>query len=105
MQERTVRAEGRTFSLSCVPFENGCFACVTEGACKLGSLTVSLGGGTGPVTAEVIPAKSESLFARLSAERIAARTRGIAILSVNVQKDITPEAAKEIMREMGEMTP
>ena len=89
--------EGRTFSLRVSRFENGCFAAVTEGGNRLGSLTVSLYNRSTPVTAEVIPAKSKSLFARLAAERLATRTDGVAILSVSVGGEVTAAAAREIM--------
>ena len=101
--ERTFDVEGRTFSLRMVKFQNGCFAAVTEGSQRLGSLTVSLYNRTSTVTTEVIPSKSPSLFMRLAAERLAFRSDGIAILSVNVKSDISGDAAKEIMRMMDEM--
>lgn len=96
-RETLVDVEGRTFSLRVSRFENGCFAAVTEGGNRLGSLTVSLYNRSAPVTAEVIPAKSKSLFARLAAERLATRTDGVAILSVSVGGEVTAAAAKEIM--------
>ena len=101
--ERTVSVEGRTFSLQVVRFGNGCFAAVAEGEMRLGSLTVSLYNRTTTVTTQVIPSRSGSLFMRLAAERLAVRTDGVAILSVNVSSDIPAGAAKEIMREMDEM--
>ena len=98
-----VRAGGRTFSLSIIRFENGCFASVTEGGEKLGSLTVSLYNRSVPVTTEVIPSGSGSIFMRLAAESLATKMDGIAILSVNVRPDLTPEMAKEIMAGLAEM--
>ncbi len=101
--EGTVSVEGRTFSLLVVKFQNGCFAAVTEGGRRLGSLTVSLYDRNAPVTTEVIPARSLSLFTRLAAERLAFRTGGVAALSVSVQSDVPAGAAKEIMKEMDGM--
>lgn len=95
--------EGRTFSLQILGFGNGCFAAVTEGNRHLGSLTVSLYNRTTTVTTQVIPSKSASLFMRLAAERLAVRTDGVAILSVNVASDIPSGPAKEIMRELDAM--
>lgn len=102
-RETLVDVEGRTFSLRMSRFENGCFVAVTEGENRLGSLTVSLYNRSAPVTAEVIPARSKSLFSRLAAERLAARTDGVAILSVSVSGEMTPVVAKEIMGRMDEM--
>ena len=84
-------------------FGNGCFAAVTEGESRLGSLTVSMYNRTAPVTTQVIPLKYGSLFMRLAAERLAVRMDGVAILSVNILADVSPQVAKEIMREMDEM--
>lgn len=101
--ERTVGVEGRTFSLQAIRFGNGCFVAVTEGESRLGSLTVSLYNRTTTVTTQVIPSKYGSLFMRLAAERLAVRVDGVAILSVNVLADVSPDVAKEIMREMDGM--
>ena len=101
--ERTVCVEGRTFSLQVVRFANGCFAAVAEGEERLGSLTVSLYNRTSPVTTQVIPSKSGSLLMRLAAERLAVRTDGVALLSVNVQGDIPAGVAKEIMGALDQM--
>ena len=89
--------------MSIIRFENGCFASVTEGGERLGSLTVSLYNRSVPVTTEVIPSGSGSIFMRLAAESLATRMDGIAILSVNVRPDLTPEIAKEIMAGLAEM--
>ena len=86
-----------------VRFGNGCFASVTEGESRPGSLTVSLYNRTNTVTTQVIPSKYGSLFMRLAAERLAVRVDGVAILSVNMRADVSPGAAKEIMREMDGM--
>ena len=98
-----VRAGGRTFSLNMIRFENGCFASVTEGGERIGSLTVSLYNRSVPVTTEVIPSGSGSIFMRLAAESLATRMDGIAILSVNVRPGLTPEMSKEIMAGLTEM--
>lgn len=89
--------------MSIIRFENGCFASVTEGGERLGSLTVSLYNRSVPVTTEVIPSGSGSIFMRLAAESLATRMDGIAILSVNVRPDLKPEMAKEIMAGLAEM--
>lgn len=101
--KKTVSVEGRTFSILAMKLQNGCFIAITEAEHQLGSLTVSLYGSNAPVTTDVIPSKSRSLFTRLAAERLAFRTGGIGILSVSVQSDIPADTAKEIMMAMDEM--
>ena len=84
-------------------FENGNFVSVSEGVEKLGSLVVSLSTGPTPVTTTVIPARTDSLFLKLTAERISTSTKGIAIVSAFIEKELNPETAKVIMSNITEM--
>ncbi len=84
-------------------FENGNFVSVSEGAKKLGSMVVSLSTGPTPVTTTVIPARTDSLFLKLTAERISTSTKGIAIVSAFIEKELNPETAKAIMSNITEM--
>ncbi len=84
-------------------FENGYFVSISEGFDKIGSMVVSLATGPTPVTTTVIPSRSESLFLKLTAERISTRMKGIAIVSAFIQKELDPNTAKTIMTEIMEM--
>ncbi len=84
-------------------FENGNFISVSEGVEKLGSMVVSLSTGPTPVTTTVIPARTDSLFLKLTAERISTSTKGIAIVSAFIEKELNPEIAKVIMSNITEM--
>ena len=84
-------------------FENGNFISVSEGVEKLGSMVVSLSTGSTPVTTTVIPARTGSLFLKLTAERISTSTKGIAIVSAFIEKELNPETAKVIMSNITEM--
>jgi hypothetical protein len=66
-------------------------------------MVVSLTTGQNPITTTVIPSKSESLFLKLVAERISSKTRGIAIVSTYVQKELDADTAKALMTEIIEM--
>ena len=103
MDTRTATAGGRTFTLSVKSFENGCAVFVSEGPERIGSLTVSLSSGPAPVTTEVIPSRTESLFLRMMAERLGARARGIALVSVAARGELGGEAARALMSEIMEM--
>ena len=98
-----VNLEGRSFSLQIQKFENGYFVSVTEGTNKIGSLVASLATGPTPITTTIIPSRSESLFLKLTAERISSRTRGIALVSTFIQKELEPNTAKALMSEIMEM--
>jgi len=84
-------------------FENGNFVSVSEGSEKLGSMVVSLSTGPTPVTTTVIPARTDSIFLKLTAERISTSTKGIAIVSAFIEKELNPETAKVIMSNITEM--
>jgi choline kinase len=101
--EKTIELGGRSFFLQILKFENGYFVSITEGSSKLGSMVVSLSTGQNPVTTTVIPSKSDSLFLKLVAETISARTRGIAIVSTYVQKELDADTAKVLMTEIIEI--
>ena len=101
--QKTVDLEGRRFSLHVQRFENGFFVSVAEGPNRLGPLVASLATGPSPVTTTVIPSRSESLFLKLAAEQISTRTRGIALVSASVQKDLDPRTAKALMSEIMEL--
>lgn len=81
-------------------FENGSFVSVSEGQNKLGSMAVSLGSGPAPITTTVIPAKTDSLFLKLTAERISTTNRGISIMSSNMEQEIGSDVAKVLMTEI-----
>jgi hypothetical protein len=101
--QKSVNLEGRSFSLQIQKFENGFFVSISEGISKLGSMVVSLATGPTPVTTTVIPSKTESLFLKLTAERISTRMRGIAIVSAFFQNELDPDTAKALMTEIMEM--
>ena len=93
----------RHFLVEVLKFENGNFVSVSEGSERLGSMVVSLSTGPTPVTTTVIPARTESIFLKLTAERISTSTRGIAIVSTYVQRELEPETAKTLMTAIMEL--
>ena len=101
--QKTVHLESRSFSLQIQKFENGYFVSVTEGTNKIGSMVISLATGPIPVTTTIIPSRNESLFLKLTAERISTRMRGIALVSTFIQKELESNTAKSLMSEIVEM--
>ena len=98
-----VTVDSRNFSLRVQKFENGYFISVTEGSSKLGAMVVSLATGPVPITTTIIPSRSESLFLKLVSERISTRMRGIALVSVFIQKPLESNTAKSLMSDIMEM--
>ena len=101
--QKTISLESRNFSLKILKFDNGYFVSITEGSDNLGSMVVSLATGPTPITTTIIPSRTESLFLKLTAERISTRMRGIAIVSSFIKKELEPDTAKAIMIEIMEM--
>ncbi|MCE2614460.1 MAG: hypothetical protein LVO36_01005 [Nitrosopumilus sp. (ex Thoosa mismalolli)] len=101
--QKTVSLESRRFSLQIQKFDNGFFVSVTEGANKIGSMVASMATGPTPITTTIIPSKSESLFLKLTAERISTRMHGIVLVSSFLQKELEPSTAKALMSEIMEM--
>lgn len=101
--QKAVNLESRNFFLQIQKFENGYFISITEGAKKIGSIVASLATGPSPITTTVIPTRTDSLFLKLVAERISTRMRGIALVSVFVQKELETDTAKALMSEIMEM--
>ena len=101
--QKLVNLESRSFSLQIQKFDNGYFVSVTEGNNKIGSMVVSMATGPTPITTTVIPSRTESLFLKLTAERISTRMRGIALVSTYIQKELEPSTAKALMSEIMEM--
>ena len=101
--KKNLDVNNRHFLLIVLKFENGNFVSVSEGVEKLGSMVVSLSTGPTPVTTTVIPARTDSLFLKLTAERISTSTKGIAIVSAFIEKELNPETAKVIMSNITEM--
>jgi len=84
-------------------FDNGTFVSVNEGMNKLGPMMISLGTGPAPVTTTVIPAKSESIFLKLIAERISTTMKGICIVTASVN-ELDSDSAKTLMGEIVELS-
>ena len=101
--QKLVNLESRSFSLQIQKFDNGYFVSVAEGSNKIGSMVVSLATGPTPITTTIIPSRSESLFLKLTAERISTRMKGIALVSAFIQKELEPDTAKALMSEIMEM--
>ena len=101
--QKTVDVGDRRFGVQLIRFDNGNFVSVSEGAQKIGSMVVSIGSGPAPTTATVIPAKTDSLFLKLTAEKISTAVKGIGIVSLFANRELGNEGAKKLMSEIMEM--
>ncbi len=101
--ERVVKLSDRSFTIRTLRFDNGYFVSISEGTDLLGSMVASLAAGPTPITTNIIPSRTDSIFLRLVSERLCTQARGIALVSVNTQREIDSTIAQDIMSEIVEM--
>jgi hypothetical protein len=100
---RVVNVEDRAFKIQVINFENGNFISVSEGSEKIGSMMASIGTGFVPATTTIIPGKTSPLFLKLISEQVSSKTKGIAIVSAFVEKEMKPETTKALMNSILEI--
>ena len=95
--------DNRSFTIQVLLFDNGSFVSITEGQEKIGGLTASVGTGIMPITASIIPAKSESLFLKLMSEQLSSIITGINIVSAFIPKELENKTAKILIAKIREI--
>ena len=99
--------EKETFFLSThVETKNGSLTLFSEGEELFGTLAVALpqaGEMIGPPLSSILLGERNILLARLLAERLAAKTRKIALVSVNIRTVEDREAGQILMKLMAKM--
>lgn len=101
--QKTIDVGDRKFFIYLLSFDNGNFVSISEGSKKIGSMVVSIGSGPSATTATVIPTKTDSLFLKLTAEKISTSIRGIGVVSLYAERELGNETAKILMGEIMEM--
>ncbi len=101
--QKTIDVGTRKFFIHLLSFDNGNFVSISEGGQKIGSMVVSIGSGPMTSTATVIRAKTDSLFLKLTAEKISTSIRGIAVVSLYAERELGNEAAKILIGDIMEM--
>lgn len=102
--KEVVDVNERKFVVEILHFDNGSFVSLYEGLKKIGAMIVSINSGPMPITTTVIPAKSESLFLKLVAEKIALNTKGVCIATASFERELDSESTKQIMIKIMEIT-
>ena len=101
--KKTADVENRSFVVHVIRFDNGNFVAISQGPLKIGSMVVSIGTGPAPTTVTVVPAKTDSLFLKLTAEKISTLAKGISIVSMFAGRELGNEVAKTLMSEIMDM--
>ena len=90
--------ENRHFVLEIVYFSNGLFMTLTEGSVNtFGSLSISIKTDKQVNTNTIIPTKYSPIFCQLISEMSCNLSQGIAVVSVYLTSDLTPDMAKKIL--------
>jgi len=98
-----VDIDKRSFTIQILLFDNGSFVSITEGQEKIGGLTASIGTNTIPITASIIPAKSEALFLKLMTEQLSSIITGVNIISAFIPKELENKTAKTLIAKIKEI--
>ena len=101
--KKTIDVGDRKFFVQVVTFDNGNFISISEGTPKIGSMVVSIGSGPMATSTMVIPAKTDSLFLKLIAEKISTSNKGIGIVSLFSNRELGNKIAKILMGNIMEM--
>ena len=100
---RVLNVEDRIFKIQVLNFENGNFISVSEGPEKIGSMIASIGTAFVPATTTIIPGKTSPIFLKLISEQVSSSTKGIAIVSAFIEKELKPETTKALMNSILEI--
>ena len=93
--------ENRHFILDVVYFSNGLFITLTEGTVNtFGSLSISIKTDTQINTNTIIPSKYSPIFCQLISEMSCNLSKGIAVVSVYLANDLTPDMANKILEKI-----
>lgn len=98
----TVEKENRKFDVSILKYDNGFFISITEGARKLGATIISAALGPAPASAEIIPAKTNSLFLKLLSQNLASQVHGVCIVSLYTKEELDKETSKILIEKIVE---
>ncbi len=98
--QKTVDVGNRKFFIYLLSFDNGNFVSISESSQKIGSMVVSIGSGPSATTATVIPAKTDSLFLKLTAEKISTSIKGIGVVSLFEHRELGNDTAKILLGEI-----
>lgn len=90
--------ENRHFTLEIIYFSNGFFITLTEGTINtFGSLSISIKTDKQVNTNTIIPSKYSPIFCQLISEMLCNFSKGIAVVSVYLNSDLTSDMANKIL--------
>jgi len=99
--QEEMKEKGALFLSTCVETKNGSLILFSEGEELFGTLAVAIPQAQemiGPPLSSILLGERNTLLARLLAERLAAKTRKIALVSVNIKTVEEREAGQILMK-------
>ena len=101
---KIIKIESRTFILNILKFENGVILSIGENLNKLGSMMLSIGTGPTPIATMLTPSKTNFTVLRLIAEPISTSIKGIALVSMSTESELTNSEIKLLLTEVKALT-
>ncbi len=100
--EKRVSLHGREFKMRQLRFSNGCFLAISEGdEERIGSLTLSIKiHDEKTEQTAVISERRAGVLSSILSDMVAHLTQGIGIVSLYVLSGLSPELAKELLKEV-----
>jgi len=96
--------DGRTFLASAEFFANGCIVVIAESNdMRLGALQLSIKVKDQINSSTIIPPRFSATFLTMLSEMAANLTNGIALVSIHLTKELSPENARKLLSEIRNM--
>lgn len=98
---KSISIHGREFKMRLLSFSNGCFLAISEGdEERIGSLTLSMKIYDKVEQTAVISERRAGVLSSLLSDMVANLTQGIGIVSLYVLNGLSPELAKDLLKEV-----
>jgi len=104
VEDSKIVLNGRTFLASVKRFTNGCFVVISESSdMKLGALHLSIKVKDQINSSTIILPRFSATFLTMLSEMAANLTNGIALVSIHLTRELSPEDARELLSQIRSM--
>ena len=101
LQTKRITVCEREFIITLMRLSNGCFATITEGMqSRLGSLVLAVKTEARVSSTTVFGGRWDALFSKMTADLLASRLNGIALVSVFMKEELEQEAMRQLFAEV-----
>lgn len=101
---KIIKISSRSLIFNILKFENGIILSISENLNKLGSMMLSIGTGPTPIATMLTPSKKNFTVLRLIAEPISTSIKGIVLVSMFTESELTNSEIKLLLTEVKALT-